>query len=200
MTLHTYENIYVKTNFERLELFKSIRELLHPRTVLYPGCSVHITPSFVFQNVTYVDSSDQSREFFKDLNPIKDYVSRHTDYRSDPYIQYLCSDIRHLDSSFHAIFNLVITAYSGAIGRYCWKYLSKKGHYISNNHDGDIESLLSLPDAKFQGYFEKERWKYQFIQTDDPESIQTTPVSYRGDKQGNIAYLGNDRYYLVKKV
>ena len=59
-----YNRFYSALNFERAGLFKLIKDEYGCNTVLYPGCSIHITPSFYFQHVVYVDISEAAKDFF----------------------------------------------------------------------------------------------------------------------------------------
>lgn len=194
-----YHKQYVELNFERLKLWKAVRQHMQPENVLYVGSSIHITPSFVFQNVTYVDPGTGARDFFQDLSAVKELIRSQAIYRSDPYVAFLPDDIRTCTQLRPDSYELVITGYSGAIGRYCWPYLRANGHYLSNNHEGDVVDLLMMPDAQYGGYFAKDRGKYAFHSTSDASSILPPPVSYKGHRTGQISYLENERYYLVKK-
>jgi hypothetical protein len=62
--MNHYKAQYIDLNIERAALFKAIRDQYHCRDVLYPGCSVHITPSLYFPHVVYVDQSDAAAQFF----------------------------------------------------------------------------------------------------------------------------------------
>lgn len=75
-TLHKYHKSYADLRFERDGLFKFIQEKYHPKEVLYPGCSVHITPAFYFPFVIFVDQDPAALAFFSDRDSILELVKR----------------------------------------------------------------------------------------------------------------------------
>ena len=62
----SYDRFYSALNFDRSGLFELIKDEYGCGTVLYPGCSIHITPSFYFQHTVYVDISETAKKFFED--------------------------------------------------------------------------------------------------------------------------------------
>ena len=86
-SLKLYNKYYATRDFERLELLQKIAEKYHVEDVLYPGGFVHITPSFVFPHVVYVDSDKQTAKFFK--NPaIYEFVAKKKQYSKPTSIEY----------------------------------------------------------------------------------------------------------------
>jgi hypothetical protein len=63
-TVAPYLRQYADLGFERSELFAFLQEEYHPVEVLYPGCSIHITPGFYFPHVVFVDRSPSTLSFF----------------------------------------------------------------------------------------------------------------------------------------
>src|SRR5574339_302356 len=92
VTMNDYETQYIELNFERDGLFKVIRDKYPCRDVLYPGCSVHITPSLHFPHVVYVDKSEAAASFFDEEKSISEFVRRNKHYRQPPYIRFIHQD------------------------------------------------------------------------------------------------------------
>lgn len=183
-----YEDIYQKIDFERIELFKAINERYHPMTVLYPGSSVHISPSIIFQNTTYVDPSQLSSEFFQSMERVKEFVSREAQYRQKPFIRFLNSSIEDCAEIDLELFDLVFSAFSGNLIKPSWKYLNNGGIYISNNHQNELRGIDSLPGAGYVGFFAFRKGKYHFNPTLDRGTIQATPVVYKDNKATGLKY------------
>ena len=53
--LDLYKAHFVDKDFERFDLFQLVRERFAIRSAIYPGSFVHVTPSFVFPCVTYIE-------------------------------------------------------------------------------------------------------------------------------------------------
>jgi hypothetical protein len=87
-----YATRFADLDFERGGLFECIRDNFHPREVLYPGCSVYITPAFYFPSVVFVDNDPAVQAFFADPRPLLDLIKRNRRYRPTPRIQFLGRD------------------------------------------------------------------------------------------------------------
>jgi len=74
-SLILYKKYHIDRDDERLGLFLEIAKKFNIRNVLYPGSFVHITPSFIFPRVVYVDSYKKAKKFFEDLS-VYDYICK----------------------------------------------------------------------------------------------------------------------------
>ena len=110
-----YQAYVVAHDLERRALLAALRaRCLSETTVLYPGASVHVTPSFFFQHVVYVDLSDLSRDFFARAQAVLDVVNRHKAYRQRPFIRFVRQDFTADLPVFEGSFDLLlITAMPG---------------------------------------------------------------------------------------
>ena len=88
-----YKKYHVDRNDERLGQFTILAEKYNVKSALYPGSFVHITPSFVFPVVTYVDTDKRAESFFKDPC-VSDYISKHKTYDSEPAVSFIHKDYR----------------------------------------------------------------------------------------------------------
>ncbi|MBD3375223.1 hypothetical protein GF406_09320, partial [candidate division KSB1 bacterium] len=86
---HYYCKYFESIGFERLGLFECLQREFGERRVLYLGSFIHITPSFVFRNVTYLDRSELARDFFSDLTTVTDFIEQKKTYRSAPKVTYI---------------------------------------------------------------------------------------------------------------
>jgi len=86
-TIDLYRKYYGDFEFERVGLFKFISENYACGEVLYPGCFIHITPSFYFPHVVYVDKDPVAVDFFTNQVDILQFVNRKKKYKRSAYIQ-----------------------------------------------------------------------------------------------------------------
>ncbi len=93
-----YTRLYRDLCFERHGLFDSVRRKFNPRRVVYVGSSIHVTPSFHFSDVTYVDDSELAQSFFSDKPSLISFVGEHKRYRGRTRIDY-----RNIDYLKHQI-------------------------------------------------------------------------------------------------
>jgi hypothetical protein len=59
----------------RLHLFSAVADALDVSTALYPGSYVDIEPSFVFDDVTYVDADRRVPKFFADSSGVDEIIA-----------------------------------------------------------------------------------------------------------------------------
>jgi len=83
-----YRQFYVDNNFERDDLFRSLRSRFNINKALYPGSFVHITPSFFISEVVYVDSDQRAKKFFEQESSVADMISKKKTYDTDPVFHF----------------------------------------------------------------------------------------------------------------
>lgn len=140
--IDSYKRFYVDINFDRAGLFETLKKEYGCNTVLYPGCSIHITPSFYFQHVVYVDISKAAKEFFKDIHNILDYINSNKKYKQSAYVQFIHGDYTEPLPVREENYDLLIALYAGGITQSCKKYVKFGGIILTNNHHRDAEELL----------------------------------------------------------
>jgi len=196
--LKKYFEIYREIGLERVDLFNAIKNRYNPESVLYPGSSVHITLSFIFQNVTYVDPSPLSSDFFKSMEEIKDLIAREARYKQKPYFRYFNRRLEECNEIAGETFDLVFTSFSGKMIEAGWKFLNYRGVYISNNHFNELSTIDSTRGAAYQGYFSVVGGKYVFTETQERSSIKEPPKVYKNNESSGVKYLNNERYYVIR--
>ena len=82
-----YKKYHTDNENERLGLFLILSEKFHIKSALYAGSFVHITPSFVFPKVVYVDNNKQAKVFFNDPT-IYEFISKKKHYIGKPKISF----------------------------------------------------------------------------------------------------------------
>ncbi|MCB8943719.1 MAG: hypothetical protein H6658_08180 [Ardenticatenaceae bacterium] len=131
-----YQQHFVDKQFERLDLFQILAEQYGIERVLYPGSFVHITPSFVFPDVVYVDSDKRAQRFFTSQE-VLDFVAQRKSYPQEAKVAFYAADYREGFAEPVASFDLLISQYAGFVGQACKAYLQPGGWLLANNSHGD---------------------------------------------------------------
>ena len=143
-----YKQYYIDKNDERLALFKLIKENYQIEKGIYPGCFVHITPSFVINNMTYVDSDKRILKFFRD--PItQKYIEEKKEYNTKPTIEFYQQAYSAMENTKLGNFDLLLSFYAGFISKYFKNHLKRGGILLANNSHGDASVAYLDNDYKF---------------------------------------------------
>lgn len=130
----------------RRPLWQAVQEATGARTVLYPGCYVDVSPSFVFEHVTYVDMDRRCPGFFADADVATRLPHPFTfipgDYR-EPI------DVEPVD--------LLLSQYAGPISHHCKQYVRPGGHLLANNSHADAGLAALDPDWELVGVIRGDR-------------------------------------------
>ena len=140
-----YSKYYLENAFERKGLFKALSDTYSINDVLYAGSFIHITPSFFFPNVVYVDSDDKARSFFRNERDVTQYIIARKTYAADPEYRFIHADYTNALTLGIESFDLLISLYSGFVSPACKRYLKKGGLLLANNSHGDA-SMASIDD------------------------------------------------------
>ena len=145
--LDLYEKYHSKKEYTSIGLFREIRKKFNHDRVLYPGCYVHVTPSLVFPDVTYVDSFRNTQKFYQS-SQVKEFIEKNKKYQEKTNLKFhhqdYCKDLpEDLES-----FDVVISQYGGFVGMAVKKYLKKGGVLVCNDSHGDA-SMASI-DANYE--------------------------------------------------
>lgn len=199
-----YNNLYANIGFDRTDLFELIKEVFHSEKVIYPGCSMHISPSFIFQHVVYIDKSKDSGDFFSDSQAVREIIENNKRDKGSRYFQFLSFDyiserLPLKDSSF----DLLISLYANNIMDYCSRYVRDKGIIISNNFHDEAIKAIKQDDLAMIGYIRKTKNKYNYYSENptkelkhrDEGNIQKLCMKNKND---SIWYEDNETYYVFQ--
>ncbi|MBD3385253.1 hypothetical protein GF407_10055 [candidate division KSB1 bacterium] len=203
-TLALYQKYFVDREFERRDLFQIIADRFTLQCVLYPGSFVHITPSFIFPEVVYVDNDRQARQFF-DAPETDELIAQKKNYSQMAQVRYHFADYRNGFAEDPDSFDLLISQYAGFVGQDCKKYLKTGGLLLANNSHGDAG--LAAIDRNYQliGVFFLRKGKYSIRETNlDEYFVPKSPIrvtkEYLEKLQKGIAYKRVGNAYLFRKV
>jgi len=203
-SIDSYERFYKDMNFEREGLFETLKEEYYCNTVLYPGCSIHITPSFYFQHVVYVDISETANKFFDNINNVLDYINGNKKYKQPAYVQFIHGDYTKPLPVREENYDLLIALYAGEITQSCKKYVKPGGIILTNNHQKDAEKLLKDPSIILDGLIYKKGKKY-VIEKDIKGDFEDIIKRYCGKKSDmkntvkGMEYVDNQCYFVFKR-
>jgi hypothetical protein len=186
-----------------LGLFQIIAANYDIHRVLYAGSFVHITPSFVFPDVVYVDNDKQANAFFS-TPEIMDYIMQRKTYPQTPYIQFHFMDYRDVFDEELASFDLLISQYAGFVGQHCKSYLKKGGLLLANNSHGDAGVAAIDPDYQLVAVFFKRNEKWRISESNlDAYFVPKTQIEvtkqYLEKLQKGIGYKKVANAYLFRK-
>jgi hypothetical protein len=78
--IELYKKYNSDKDYTSIGLFRELNKIFdNINRVLYPGCYVHITPSLIFSDVTYIDSYKNTYKFYES-DEVKDFISKNKEY------------------------------------------------------------------------------------------------------------------------
>ena len=201
-------DVYIKTycdmNFERRGLFEIISQRFPAEKVIYPGCSTHITPSFFFQDVLYIDSSQAAKDFFMNHEEIDKLIAENKMYQQSPYFDFSAEDFLKNQKNVNYKYDILISLYADDVLESCMIYLKSGGVAISNNFHNEVISILKSGSFELIGSIVGKNDYYKYttgsdikIYYRDEEKIQKMCMKYVND---SIRYVDNEIYYVLRKL
>lgn len=129
---------------DRHRLFAAVAEATGACTALYPGSYVDVAPSFVLDDVTYVDVDRRAARFFADTEGV-DAIVRVVAPDRRPQVTFVHADytddlelpVDHVD--------LLISLYAGFVSEHCTRHLRVGGTLLVNSSHGDA-AMASIDD------------------------------------------------------
>ena len=199
-----YKKYYSDIQFERAGLFRLLQRHYRCIEVLYPGSFIHITPSFFFPHVVYIDKNSVAAEFFQDTGSVLRLVNRNKEYKRSAYIRFLREDYSKITRLEDARFDLLISLYAGNIPRVCKRYLKPGGLLLINYFQDDLVEAGHDPEYNLVGAVRYRRQKYELEQESPGTFLRDVKKADNGPhlKQTSLGMVFVERgiYFLFKKV
>lgn len=173
--------------------------------VLYPGGFIHVTASFVFRSVTYVDTDRNAKRFFSHMDDVQAFVSRHRAYPEVPELRFHSTSYEAGFDEPAQSFDLLVSLYAGFISKPCKRYLKVGGILAANNSHGDAGLASIDPDYEFVGVIKGRGDRFRVVQQDldayfvPKKETAVTEELLRGLGRG-IGYTRTAPVYLFQKV
>ncbi|HET9912337.1 MAG TPA: class I SAM-dependent methyltransferase [Anaerolineales bacterium] len=201
--MNLYETQYAALHFERAGLFRAIWDKYHCKDVLYPGCSVHITPSLYFPHVVYIDQNEAAAKFFANEKSVLEFINRNKYYKRSAYIRFIRQDYSRSLPLMEGKFDLLLSLFAGGIARSCARYLKIGGFLLTNNHQGDALDAANDQNLKLTAVVLFQKGSYSIVE--DGLSEIRIPGHKSNDKylkqadQG-VEYIENEIYYVFERL
>lgn len=199
-----FRQYYTEMQMERGGLFATMAREYGCSTLLYPGSSFHITPSFHFRHVVYVDRSAEAQAFFAASAEVLRIVNERKQYPQAPFVRFLARDFTEELPLQEGSYDLLLALYAGGIARACQRYLGAGGLLLTNNHQDDAGQaaaaglrLIAVIEEKHERYvvrrnaLETYLVARQKVAPDRAYVRESTPWP---------AYTRNADYYVFQKL
>ncbi len=192
-------------HFDRAGLFELIKDVYGCGTVLYPGCSIHITPSFYFQHVVYVDMSETAKEFFQEKQKVLSFINSNKKYKQSAYIQFIHIDYTKQLPLRENNYDLLLSLYAGGIIKSCVKYIKPGGIIVSNNHQNDVQQALEDSSVRLEALIRRKGKKYH-IENITAEKMpkalpeHSKPLKSMKNASSGMEYVDNEYYFVFRKT
>lgn len=175
-----------KTQFElvgdRLGLFTAVANACGAHSVLYPGSYVDLTPSFVFESVTYVDVDKRAAAFFADAEGVQDLISREPVSPDDSRFAFIHADYQSELDLADESFDLLVSLYAGFISEACTRCLRVGGTLLVNPSHGDAAMASIDPRYELSGVIVSRSGEFKVLDADlDTYLVPKKPVEVTSD-------------------
>lgn len=191
-----YHKYYSSIGFERRGLFELIRKEFNPELVLYPGSSVHITPSFYFCHVVYIDRSPLAIGFFSDKKQVSETINSHKISNKSHYWRFLAKDF-HGDLELEQnSFDLLVSLFSGKLIESLAKYLKINGLILTNSLFSDNDFVKGNNDYRYLGLISCKNKIYRFEPKQQPVKQYRSTLKM---KNKGFDYDDKEFYFMYQK-
>lgn len=146
---------------DRTALFSAAEEQLSPTRVLYPGSFVDVAASFVFRDVTYVDSDSRAKRFFADRDGVERIVDAAKLYEERARFDFVHADYTSELPLAEGGYDLLVSLYAGFVSRACKRYLRTGGLLLTNNSHGDAGMASIDPEFELSAVINKRGQAYR---------------------------------------
>lgn len=192
-----YSKFYKSIGFERKGLLELIKKEYNPALVLYPGCSIHITPSFYFSYVVYIDKSDLAKEFFRNVAQVSQLINTTKNYKEPAHWRYIEGDF-NIDLGLNeSYFDLLLSVFSGKMTGCCEKYIKPGGLILTTSLFSDNESISNNNNFDLTGIIRCLNGKYK---VDYDIKTRTKSKSTLRRRNTGFEYVDKEEYYVYRKI
>lgn len=198
-----YDKYFLSRQFDRLGLFELLQTKYDIRKALYLGSHIHITPSLVFPEVVYVDSSEKFKQMIES-EEAREFIEKNKQYSTKPkyaFIKQNYDNKLHIDTDF----DLLISQYAGFVSQAGKHHLISGGILVANNShgdatmthlDSDFELIAVAHHTNDKWHIFEERLDKYFVRKDGAtDSIESVRANGKGPGYAKTATV-----YIFRKV
>jgi hypothetical protein len=203
-THEAYNKYYIDRDYEQVDLFRLLKNQYDISKVVYPGSYIHISPSFIFPYVVYIDTDKNAKRFFNN-GSFAEIVKDRKEYPGDSTIIFHGMDYREIIDEYQSKFDLLISQYAGFICDACKPYLRIGGYLLVNNSHGDAGMASIDPDYQLIAAVHRRRGAYQ-LSTNSlekyfiPNKDITVTRELLLERQKGIGYTRSATHYIFQKL
>jgi hypothetical protein len=199
-----YKKYYIDRDYEQVDLFRLLKNQYDISKVVYPGSYIHISPSFIFPYVVYIDSDKNAKRFFKS-DSLNEIVKDRKEYPGESTIVFHGKDYREIVEEYQLKFDLLISQYAGLISDACKPYLKPGGYLLVNNSHGDAGMASIDPDYQLIATIHRRKGKYRLSTTSlenyfIPKKDITVTRELLRERGKGIGYTRSATLYLFQKL
>ena len=118
------------------------------KNILYPESYIHVTPSFYFPKVVYVDDDDTAINFFSHQEELHKFVNKNKRYKDKSLIKCLNINFKNPLKLKKGYFDLLIALHQSGIREYCKAFLKKGGVLLQINYQFELFKTFEDKDFK----------------------------------------------------
>ncbi len=198
-----YQNHYAAIRFERQGLFQLVQKQYGCKEALYPGSSVHITPSFYIPHVVYIDISNDAAQFFSNQNAVIEYINQHKKYKRRAFLQFLHQDYTQALPIQHQ-FDLLIALFAPQVIHTSTQYIKKNGLVLVHTFQNNLQDAVNNPELRLESAVQFTKNQYQIIPSNntgiDPFLKSRPSKKYLKQHSNSVDYVENEMYFIFKKI
>ena len=141
-------------------LFAVAEALPDVSSVLYPGSYVDVAPSFVFDDVTYVDADHRAERFFADHTGVNEIIAANRAVETSAAWDFVRADYTK-PTLLRDNYDLLVSLYAGFVSEHCTRYLRQGGYLLANPSHGDVAMASIDPRYKLLAVVESRSGNYR---------------------------------------
>lgn len=183
-----YSRYHVERGDERRELFRLLSQKFNCRVGMYPGCYVHVTPSFYLPVMIYIDSDPRAHRFFRG-GTARRLIRARKVYRDEPVVRFYPQDYREPLPVAEGSVDLLVSQYAGFVSEACSRYLRPGGLLVANDSHGDAGLANADPAFKLIGAIDRSGERFRL-------TIDCLDEYFVRDAAGGLPQRNDLRDYL----
>lgn len=207
-TSDLYTHYHVERNDERRGLFELLADRFGCTGGLYPGCFVHVTPSFYLPSMVYVDSDPNAARFFAG-GYAQSIIAREKTYDAGQQVEFHHQDYgRPLPLDLESV-DLLISQYAGLVSQACKSYLRAGGYLVANNSHADAGvagtdsdyDLVAVVRKRGSRFTASDKDLEAYLTPKSPE-VATDPAELRKhlvERGRGVRYAKSASHYVFRK-
>ncbi|GAB2442031.1 hypothetical protein [Nocardia tengchongensis] len=194
---------YIAHIGDRTQLYAIVAEYTGAHRVIYPGCYLDLAPSYIWDDVTYLDSDPRALRAFTGTHAT-DTARARKRYPAEPRITFHPGDYTETSRELPiAAWDLAISLYAGPISRHVKPLLRAPGWLLVNNSHADAGLAHLDADYDLAAVIQHRNSRYTLTATDLQRYLQPrrpphpTPEQLHASGRG-IAYTHPATAYLFR--